>query len=197
MTENKPDPEIIIDEIKALLNAVWNCTDDLRREQLWKWANELLQPLLDAEYPEAIWIKSTFHDSEKEPISDEEFKERYLSELKKAAEAGSISAKFDLACEIDEEPTLAESASLFKEAAEAGHSYSKWCHGLNLLSGRGIEKNEKLGLSFIKAAGDEKFEGAIYFIADAYASGTYGYPKDEGKSAMWRKKLSHKDVIHY
>jgi hypothetical protein len=65
------------------------------------------------------------------------------------------------------------------------------------LSGRGISKDEELGLTFIKEAGDEKFEGAIKFIVDAYANGTYGYPKDEEKSAIWWKKLTSKDVIHY
>ncbi len=130
-------------------------------------------------------------------VSDEEFNRRHLIELRKAAETGNISAKFALACEIDEEPTKQESARLFKEAAEAGHVYSMWCHGLNLLSGCGIPKDEDLGLSFIKKAAEKKFEGAIKFVTDAYANGTYGYPKDEKESAIWWKKLTGKDVIHY
>jgi TPR repeat protein len=197
MNTQEFEPQLIIAEIKALLHAAWNTTDDFRYDRLIAWANELLQPLLDIEYPEALWIKCSMPISADEFISDEEFDKRHLAEVRKAAEAGNISAKFDLACTLDEEPTMVESASLFKEAAEAGHVYSKWCHGLNLLSGRGIAKDEDLGLAFIKEAGDEKFEGAIKFIADAYANGTYGYPKDEEKSAIWWKKLSHKDVVHY
>lgn len=189
-------PEIIITEIKALLHAAWNTTDDLRFETLIEWVNSLLQPLLDIEYPEALWIKCIMPITD-DSISDEEFDKMHLAQVRKAAEAGNISAKFSLACILDEEPTLVESASLFKEAAEAGHVYSKWCHGLNLLSGRGIQKNKELGLSYIKEAGEAKFEGAIKFIADAYANGTYGYPKDEEKSAIWWKKLSNKDVIGY
>ena len=197
MNTQEIEPEIIITEIKALLNAAWNTTDDFRYDTLIEWANKLLQPLLDSEYPEALWIKCSMPTSVDDSISDEEFDKRHLAQVRKAAEAGNISAKFDLACTLDEEPTLVESASLFKEAAQAGHIYSKWCHGLNLLSGRGVSKDEKLGLSFIKEAGEQNFEGAIKFIADAYAHGTYGYPKDEEKSAIWWKKLTGKDIIHY
>lgn len=196
MNTDKIEPEITITEIKALLNAAWNTTDDYRYETLIKWSNDLLQPLLDIEYPEALWIKCSMPTND-ESISDEEFDKRHLAEVRKAAEAGNIEVKFNLACTLDEEPTIIESSSLFKEAAEAGHIYAKWVHGLNLLSGRGVSKDEKLGLDFIKEAGEAKFEGAIKFIVDAYANGTYGYPKDDETSVIWWKKLTDKDVIHY
>ena len=130
-------------------------------------------------------------------MSDEEFDRRHMFEVRAAAKAGSASAKFFLACQLDEEPTIRESTELFKQAAEQGHTYSKWCYGLNLLSGRGAAKNETLGLRYIEEAGNEKFEGAIQFISSAYANGTYGYSKDEGVAASWWAKLKDKDVIHY
>ena len=68
---------------------------------------------------------------------------------------------------------------------------------MNLLSGRGIKKNESLGLQYIEEAANEKFEGAIQFLSHANASGTYGYPKNEGLAADWWAKLKDKDVIHY
>ncbi len=191
------EPEITITEIKALLNAAWNSTDKSRYKTLRKWANELLKPLIEINHPEALWLKCSLPIQDDDTISSDEFLRRRLAEVRKAVDAGSIEAKFDLACNIDEEPTIVESAALFKEAAEAGHANSKWCHGLNLLIGRGLQKDKELGLSFIQEAGDAKFEGAIRFMIEAYSTGTYGYPKDEEKSAIWWKKLSDNDVTGY
>ncbi|MCP3703715.1 MAG: hypothetical protein GY954_12405 [Alteromonas sp.] len=65
------------------------------------------------------------------------------------------------------------------------------------LSGEGIEKNEEMGLAFIKRSAELKFEGAVKFMADACASGTHGQEKNEEKSALWWKKLSDPALIHY
>lgn len=197
MNSEEIEPEGRIEEIKALLNAAWNSSDNSRYKTLREWANELLKPLLEINHPEALWLKCSLPIKDDDTISSDEFLRRRLAEVRKAADAGSIEAKFDLACNLDEEPTIVESASLFKEAAEAGHTNSKWCHGLNLLTGRGLQKDQELGLSFIQEAADAKFEGAIRFIIEAYATGTYGYQKDEEKSAIWWKKLSDKNVIGY
>ncbi len=104
---------------------------------------------------------------------------------------------FFLGCELDDTTTAEESASFFRKAAELGHSYSKWCHGLNLLSGRGTPRNEELGLQYIREAAEEKFEGAIQFMSQAYASGTYGYPKNEALAASWWSRLKDRAVIRY
>jgi len=131
--------------------------------------------------------------------TDEEFHKRHLAMVRKAAEAGNISAIFALACELDhdEEATKEEPARLFAQAAEAGHVYAQWCHGLNLLSGCGIEQDAARGLAFIRAAAERHFEGAITFVAEAYATGTHGYPLDLEAAARWRKELMRKDLITY
>jgi TPR repeat protein len=159
------------------------------------WARESLKPLVDAKYPEALWLFCSIPSGEHR--SEEEFDRQHMIQVRAAAEAGSASARFHLACELDAEPTIQESAELFKAAAEQGHSYSKWCHGLNLLSGRGIEKNEALGLRYIEDAANSKFEGAIQFLCNAYTNGTYGYPKDAEVAASWWAKLKDKDVIPF
>lgn len=196
--DNEPlDPRLIITEAKALLNAAWNTPSGSRYQQLISWARESLQPLIDVKHPEALWLSCSMPKEGTEHLSGEEFDRQHMKEVRAAAEAGSASAKFFLACELDAEPTIQESAELFKAAAEQGHCYSKWCHGLNLLAGRGIEKDEAQGLRFIEEAANEKFEGAIQFLCNAYTNGTYGYPKDEGVAASWWAKLKDKDVIRY
>lgn len=145
---------------------------------------------------EALWLLCTLPQPGEE-ITGDEFDRRHTAQVRAAVDAGSASAKFYLACQLDAAPTIEESTSLFRQAAEQGHTYAKWCHGLNLLSGRGTPKDAALGLRFIEEAGNEKFEGAIQFLSRAHAEGTYGYPKDEGVAASWWAKLKDKDLVRY
>jgi len=195
MNKDEIDPDRLVTEAKALLNAALHTTEETRFEQLISWVREIIEPLAKAGHPRALWLKCSLPYDAK--LSAEEVERRHREELEKAAASGNADAQFSLASELYEEPTLERSASLFKEAAEAGHAYAMWCHGLNLLSGRGIEKSKEDGLSFIQRSADLKFEGAIKFIADAYANGTYGYEKSEEESALWWKKLSEPGLIYY
>lgn len=197
MKEDEVDPKILVDEAKALVNAACHTTDDDRYDQLIAWAQEIIAPLVEANFPEALWVNCSLPARDDEKITDEEFHKRHWEAVRQAAEAGVVSAKFSLACELDETATREESARLFAEAADAGDAYAKWCHGLNLLSGTGVEKNEELGLTYIRESAEEKFEGAITFVVDAYAAGIHGYPQDVEESARWRKKLKDKDLITY
>ena len=49
MNEEEYEPELIITEIKALLNAAWNTPNDYRYETLLAWSRELLKPLVVAQ----------------------------------------------------------------------------------------------------------------------------------------------------
>ena len=169
--------------------------DEKRFDQLISWVREIVEPLAASGYPAALWLKCSLpYDAE---LSGEEVDELHRQALEKAAEAGNTDAQFSLARNLDKEPTLERSAELFRSVANSGHAYAMWCHGLNLLGGRGIEKNEGLGLSFIQRSAELKFEGAVKFMADACANGTYGQEKDEEVSALWWKKLSDPSLIHY
>lgn len=198
MTETPINPKLIIAEVKALLNAAWNTTSKRRHNQLIKWARTSLESLGDTKEPEALWLLCSIPGGKAtEHLSHEEFHQRLMAEAQAAATAGSASAQFFLAGEIYSESTMQESTALYKSAAEQGHAYAKWCYGLNLLSGQGTEKNEALGLKYIEEAAEQKFEGAINFLSQAYASGTYGYTKDEAIAASWWAKRKDKDLIHY
>jgi hypothetical protein len=194
MTE-ETEPESQMREAEALLEAAWNTPNEKRYDQLISWVREIIEPLAESNYPPAIWLQTCLpYDTE---LSEEEVDRLHREQLKKAASLGNIEAKFRLAVDLDEEPTIETSAILFKEAAEAGHAYAMWCHGLNLLSGRGVKKNESNGYKFIHQSAELKFEGAIQFVAEAYANGSHGYNKDLEASALWRKKLSSPDLTTY
>jgi hypothetical protein len=191
------DPTLLILEVEALIDAASHSTDHDRYETLMRWAHGILQPLVDARVPEALWLHASFTHFGNERMSGEEFDREYFRRIREVADAGNANAQFRLACELDEEATFGESAKLFALAAGQGHVYAKWCHGLNLLSGRGIAQDRELGLSNIQESADGKFEGAIKFLADAYGSGTHGFPKDEEESARWWKRLSEKNLVRY
>lgn len=197
MSEDEFDrsDQSIIDEAKALLKAAYYSSDFDLHEKLRARAFMLLAPLVERKQPEALYL------SIRGPCNPEHDREKgndlFLSLLREAAEAGSIEAKFRLACELDEDKTREEASKLFQEAAESGHAYAMWVHGLNLYGGSGLAQNKEMGLKFIQKAAELKFEGAIQFISDAYASGLHGFPKDEVESAKWLKKLNDKDLIKY
>ena len=75
--------------------------------------------------------------------------------------------------------------------------YAQWVHGVNLLSGDGLPKDDALGLQFIDRAAAGKFEGALAFLAEAYATGDYGYPKDEQQAESYRQRMLDADVIGF
>ena len=183
-----------MDEAKALLKAAEYCADYHLCKKMRERALMLLAPFVERKVPEALYL-NLFRPYDPSKYSDEELDRLFLSLLREAAEAGSIEAKFRLACELDENKTREEASALFKEAAEAGHAYAMWCHGLNLYGGTGLVQDKEKGIDFIRKSAELKFEGAIRFIAEAYAKGVYGFSKDEVESTKWWKKLADKDLI--
>ncbi len=130
MSEDDIDPKDLVVEAETLITAAVYSTDDHRHDQLLAWAREMIAPLVVANYPEALWVECTLALDHDERITEEEREKRYGEAVRKAAAAGCISAKFALACILDEPATRAEAARLFAEAAIAGHAQAKWCHGL-------------------------------------------------------------------
>ena len=190
-------PAAQIEEARALVQAAWVTPDRRRFKRLLTWARKLLTPLATEGHGEAMWVLASLPVEGSAHSSPEEFDRLHRENARVAAEAGSPGAMFFLGCELDQEPTLKESTEYFRAAAELGHPYSKWCYGLNLLSGRGTAKAETLGLQYIRDAAEGNFEGAIHFMAHAYAQGTYGNLKNEEVSAQWWSRLKNPALIRY
>lgn len=184
-------------EAQALLQAAWRTADRRRHNKLLEWAKKALTPLAEQGNGPAMWMLASIPVVRDRALSDQNFDRLHRQHAEAAARQGSAEAMFFLGCELDQEPTVAESSRFFQEAAASGHTYAKWCHGLNLLSGRGVEKNDTQGLILIRQAAEEKFEGAIQFLSHAYAQGSYGFPKSTELAAGWWAKLKDKDVIPY
>jgi TPR repeat protein len=186
-----------IEEARALLQAAWRSTDRRRLNKLLEWARKILAPLAERNNGPAMWMLTSIPDPKDKDISQQEYVRQHRRRAEEAARCGSAEAMFFLGCELDQEPTLQESSCYFEQASALGHTYSKWCYGLNLLSGHGTEKDEARALPLIRQAAEEKFEGAIRFVSDAYSHGTYGFPQNKELAAEWWSKLKDKDIIHY
>lgn len=194
MKQNEIDA--LLDEAKSLIDAMFQASDSTRKTTLEKWAVELLTPLVEQNIPEAKWLyKSTLYASEN-GLSFEVYEALYWKYIKEAAEGGCEDAQFAVACELDDDSGKKdEAAKIFEQLAQKGHAHAQWRHGLNLISGSGGITDEISGIDYVKKSADGNYEGAIEFLAEAYAAGNFGFDRDDALAAEWWKKLSGKRII--
>jgi uncharacterized protein len=187
-------------EAQELIDRAWVSEDPDTAEALLKQAHALLVPLVSRGVSHAQYLCASGTLST-ELKDEDEFEKRYLELIEAASKQGHAKAQFHLGQAYDNGGDLGHhpelSAYWFRLSAEQGYCYAQWVHGLNLMNGTGVARNVELGLEYIQRAADGKFEGALQFVADAYAEGKHGYPKDSELSQMWRAKLSDPDVIGY
>lgn len=185
---------------EALIDQARNCSDELQYHSLMKQAHQLLVSLVTAGVPEALYLHACytlFLDG----LDDSAFEERHAALIWEAAHAGGKRAQFALGQMYEPHKELpadaVASAYWFEKSALQGYPYAQWVHGLNLLNGSGVERREALALDFIQRAAEGGFEGAIQFVGGAYAAGTHGYPKDEARAEIWRRRLDEPGVMSY
>ena len=150
MDQNEIPPGVLLQEAQALIQAAYQATDEERLAVLLRWAQEILEPLMQAQEPAALWLYATLLKLKAQiaeiGLDDKAFAEDYWRLIRTAAAGGHAEAQFALACELDDPETAAESARLFQAAAEQGHTHALWVHGLNLLGGKGIPQEKELAL---------------------------------------------------
>jgi hypothetical protein len=194
------DDETICAEAAALIERAFNGEHNDRYESLMEQAYRLLRPLADKGVASAQYLHSG-STINLEGLDEQTFTKRRVKLVEAAAEAGHAKAQFTLGQMYEPDSDLpadaVASAYWFEQSALQGYPYAQWAHGANLLNGNGIETNEGLALDFIRRAAEGRFEGAIQFVADAYAAGTHGYPKDEAQAELWCRRLGQPGVMSY
>jgi TPR repeat protein len=195
-----PDNAEVCTRAEALIDQAFNSEDEVLGDALKRQAHQLLAPLVAAGFPEALYLHAccTLY---LEGLEDQAQEERYITLIQRAAHGGEERAQFRMGQmhepESELEADAAASAHWFELSAMQGYPYAQWVHGLNLRTGHGRPRDEALGLDFIRRAAEGRFEGAIQFVADAYAAGTHGYPKDEVQAEIWRRRLDEPGVMSY
>jgi uncharacterized protein len=193
------DDSTICAKAAELIKQAFECADD-RYESLLRQAYELLAPLVERGVADAQYLHagSTINLEGRDETSQEK---RRIDLVRAAAEAGHARAQFTLGqmyepdAEFPADP--ATSAYWFEKSTLQGYPYAQWVHGLNLLNGNGIGRDQALALDFVRRAAEGRFEGAIQFMADAFSAGSHGYPKDEAQAETWRRRLDEPGIMHY
>ena len=193
MTEQEAQERLT--EAKVLIDATWHVSEDRRRATLLGWIDDLLAPLIADGNPDAVFWRETILLEDNPAESEEDATARYLGHLTKLADKGHTEAMFRLSLRLYDKGEFIAAAKYCRRAADGGHAYANWCFGLDLLSGKGVARDEALGLSHIRIAAELYFEGALKFMADAYTLGQYGFPVDTAEAASWHRKLSDPRVI--
>lgn len=126
-------------------------------------AYKALQPLIEIENPEALYLFSMFCLPDSETI--EEFEQRSFSVLMKAAEKEYPPAQYALGVYYDGGDIVKQdklkAALLFKNSANNGYPKAQLSYGLDLYYGsNGIQEDICLGLSFIREAAANGIEEA-------------------------------------
>jgi len=162
-------------------------------------ARELLKPLVENHNAAALFYAASFGRPEETQAA---FEKRHIEQLHESAKLGYVPAIHELAIRYDSGDMVAldakKAAQLFKQAAQKDHPHSQWIHGEDLLYGRnGIEKDEKLGIEYIKKAAAAKFEGALEAVAGFYEQGIFGFQKDTEKANTIKQQITNGNVIGY
>jgi TPR repeat protein len=185
---------------EALIDQAFQTEDEQLYDSLMSRAHQLLVPPVAAGVPEATYLHACY-TLYLEGLSEEAQDQRHIDLIRQSAHAGDMRAQFRLGQMYEPESELeadaAASAHWFEMSTLQGYPYALWVHGLNLWMGHGCPCDQALGLEFIRRAAEERFEGAIQFVADAYAAGTHGYPKDEAQAEIWRRRLDEPGVMTY
>lgn len=160
---------------------------------------ELLKPLVDKKDKAAIFYASSFGIPEEQIAA---FEARRINQLQQSAEYGYAPAMHELAVYYDNGDLVSrdtkKAAQLFKHAAEKGHPHSQWIYGLDLLYGKnGINKDEELGLDYIKKSASAKFEGALESMSEFYETGRFGLQIDVDKARYFKNRLNDEDILAY
>lgn len=132
-------------------------------------AYKILCPLIKSEEPEALYLYSMFGLLNDETI--EEFEHRSVKLLMRATELEYPPAQFALGVYYEGGNFVKKNdlmaAQLFKKSALNGYPKAQLSYGLDLYYGsNGIIKDQKLGMSYIRKAADNKVEGAIETLDD-------------------------------
>jgi len=114
---------------------------------------------------------------------------RALALWRPLVESGSAQAQYDVAFLLETgwagEQDLAESARLYGAAARQGHRQAQYNLGMLYLQGQGLARDEEAGWGWLRRSAEAGYEKAREKLADGYARGLYGLPRDADLAAYW------------
>jgi TPR repeat protein len=89
----------------------------------------------------------------------------------------------------------AQAAGLLREAAEGKDRDARYRLGLLYGAGRGVEKDDTLGMQWVRRAAEQGQAQAQYFMAAAYSRGLYGLKRDDITAADWLRRSARQGNV--
>ncbi len=132
-------------------------------------AYRILEPLIEEEIAEALYLFSMFRLPTEE--SEREFELRSVRLLEKAAQSEYPPAQYALGVEYDFGGLVArdraKASDLFRAAAINEHPKAQLSHGLDLYHGsNGVQQDMELGVAYINRAISSGVEEAVEALTD-------------------------------
>lgn len=180
-----------IRQAELILDALGWCSDEGRYDILLNMAKEILKPYWIKSHPRALWLKSGMPNlGEDSPhLEDSEADEMYAELLRVAAEGGCPEAQYRHGCNLYDVGKIEEAVGFYFKAAQEDYAPAQWCYGLDVLHGNGIDKNEKIGLSYIRMAAEQRYQYAVEFMIDSYKNCKHGLEYNESEQQKWQRIL--------
>lgn len=179
-------------QAEYILDALGWCSDDEQYELLITMAKEILKPYWEKSHPRALWLKAGMPNlgEESSSLSASQFDEKYTEILRIAAECGCAEAQYQHGCNLYDVGRIAEAVKFYFKAAQKDYAPAQWCYGLDVLHGNGTDKDESIGLAYIRLSAEQRYEYAVKFMIDAHENGKYGF-NDETELQKWQRVLPH------
>ena len=178
-------------QVESILDALGWCSDENQYDSLLAMAKKILEPYLQISHPRALWLKSSMPNlGEDSSLGEEEFDAKYIELLRLAAEGGCPEAQYRHGCNLYDDGRITEAVDFYFKSAQEDYAPAQWCYGLDTLHGNGIDKDEIVGLSYIRLAAEQRYENAVEFMIDAYKHGKYGFT-DGAELQKWQRILPH------
>lgn len=178
-------------QAELILDALGWCSDDNQYDSLLSMVKKILAPYWSAAHPRALWLKSGMPNlGEDDSLSVQAFDAKYIELLRLAAEGGCPEAQYRYGCNLYEEGRISEAVNFYFQAAQEDYAPAQWCYGLDILHGNGAEKNEMVGLFYIRLAAEQRYEYAVEFMIDAYKNEKYGFSAED-ELQKWQRILPH------
>lgn len=118
-----------------------------------------------------------------------------LPRVRKAADAGSPAARFDLGRMyrngIGVAPDVARAFALIESAARAGHPGAMFMLNNMLATGEGAPKDEALARRWLEQAAEREHPEALQQLSMNLQQGAMGYARDERRAAQLMDALAH------
>lgn len=169
-----------IKELECIIDAMRNCSDEIRYNDLFAIAKSLLSKVSIGDQPRLLWLKTQLPNfGETDFIGNTD--NYLLHSLERSSTEGCIEAQYDYGCLLYESGRKEEAYFLYEKSALQGYAPSQWVWGSHL-----INFDFEKGKFFIILSAGQNYEYAIDFLIYSYENNKNGFMEDKAELEKWK-----------